>query len=90
MVIMEGFNDFLNYQPEMKIIIKENKRYIIEGIYNLSSSYKDTYLHGRYAIKIEVSKKYPKILPQVFDIDNLNFAVVKQLMNLENSILIDK
>lgn len=71
MVIMEDLNDFLDYQPEMKIASEEDEKHIIEGIYNLSSSYKDTYLYGRYAIKIEVPKIYPEILPQVFDIDNI-------------------
>lgn len=71
MIIIEDLNNFFDYQPEIDITTIEKEKYTIEGIYNLSSLYKDIYLHGRYALKIEVPRGYPEMLPQVFDIDGI-------------------
>lgn len=71
MIIVEDLNKFLCYQPEMKIISNNDENFVIEGIYNLSSLYKDVYLHRKYNITIKISKTYPIILPQVFDNDNI-------------------
>lgn len=69
MIILEDLEIFLVKQPEMEITLTENEKYTIEGFYNLSSSFNNIYLDGRYNIKIEVSKKYPEIIPKVLDID---------------------
>ncbi len=71
MINTEDFSDFLIYQPEMEITTIEKNRYTIEGIYNLSSLHKDTYLYAKYALRIEVPKTYPGMLPQVFDVDGI-------------------
>lgn len=69
MIAISNLNEFLNYQTEMKVTSIENGSYIIEGTYNLSSSYNEIYLQKYYNIRIIIHEVYPKKLPQVINID---------------------
>lgn len=71
MITIDSLTNFLSCQPKMEITGRENGNYVIEGTYNLSSSYKEIYLYRKYNIMIKVPEIYPEKLPQVFDIDNI-------------------
>lgn len=60
MIAISNLNEFLNYQTEMKVTSIENGSYIIEGTYNLSSSYNEIYLQKYYNIRIIIHEVYPK------------------------------
>lgn len=71
MVTLNNLNEFLSYQPELKLTNNEKDIYIIEGTYNLSSTFNGIYLQKGYNVKVIILKVYPKELPKVYITENI-------------------